>query len=75
MNQDEHIEPSRTHEGMTLMVASAVAVGLAVAVPVGIALFVADFAAWGIQIVGRHARRGTTRALVWLIGQASKPKP
>lgn len=71
---NEHIEPTRVREGMTLMVASAMAVGLAVAVPVGIALFAVDLAAWSIQIVGRHARRGTTRALVWLIGQATKPR-
>ena len=76
---EDHIEPTRVREspprldgGMTLMVASAMAVGLAVAVPVGIALFAVDIAAWGLQIVGRHARRGTGRALVWLIGEAKK---
>lgn len=69
---DEHIEPSRVREGVTLMAASAVAVGLAVAVPVGIALFAMDLAAWGLQLAGRYARRGTGRALVWLIGEAKK---
>lgn len=69
MIDEEHIERVRTEGGITLMAASAVAVGLAVAVPVGIALFAVDIAAWGLQILGRHARRGTGLAITWLIGR------
>lgn len=72
MIEEEHIERVRTEGGITLMAASAVAVGLAVAVPVGIALFAVDVAAWGLQIAGKYARRGTGRAITWLIGQVRR---
>jgi hypothetical protein len=69
--EEDHIEPTPLG-GMTLLAASAAAVGLAVAIPVGIVLFAADAALWGLQFLGRHARRGTGRALVWIVGRGMR---
>lgn len=67
---DEHIEPVRTREGVTAMGTVAVTiVGLVLLTPVVGAVLVADLAVWGIQMLGRHARRGTTRAITWIIGK------
>jgi hypothetical protein len=70
---DEHIEPVRARDGVTAIGAVAVTlVGLALVVPVAASVIIADFALWGLQVLGKQARRGTGRALVWLIGQATR---
>lgn len=67
---DEHIEPLRTREiGAGLMTVTATLVGIALLTPVVGAVLVADLAVWGIQMLGRHARRGTSQAITWIIGK------
>lgn len=67
---DEHIEPLRTREtGVAFVTVASTLVGIALLTPVVGAVLVADLAVWSIQMLGRHARRGTNRAITWIIGK------
>ena len=71
---DEHIEPSRAREGgATLSTAAVAVVGLALVTAAAVVVLAVDTAAWGLQVLGRGARRQTERALVWLLGKRQKP--
>lgn len=67
------IAPLRAREGTTALATVAMtAAGLIVIVPVTVAIIAVDLAFWGLQMIGKQARRGTGRALVWLIGRGAR---
>ena len=69
---DEHIEPVRG--GATLLTVGMTVSALVLVTPVVAAVLMADVALWGLQVLGREARRGTGRMLTWLIGARFTPR-
>lgn len=67
------IAPLRAREGTTALATVAVTVvGLVMIVPVTAAIIAVDLAFWGLQVLGKQARRGTGRMLIWLIGRGAR---
>jgi hypothetical protein len=71
----EHIEPARARDGgVALTTVTMAVVLLALIVPIIVGVVAADLVLLGLQVLGRQARRGTGRALVWLIGSRFTPR-